>query len=50
MKKIVYLHGLESEPGGTKVSFLATKGRVYAPAMDYETLDLDEFILYFRYA
>ena len=44
MKKIVYLHGLESEPGGTKVSFLATKGAVYAPAMDYETLDLDEFI------
>ena len=44
MKKIVYLHGLESEPGGTKVSFLATKGRVYAPAMDYETLDLDKFI------
>jgi predicted esterase YcpF (UPF0227 family) len=44
MKKIVYLHGLESEPGGTKVSFLAEKGMVYAPAMDYETLDLDEFI------
>ena len=44
MKRIVYLHGLESEPGGTKVSFLATKGTVYAPAMDYKTLDLDEFI------
>ena len=44
MKKIVYLHGLESEPGGTKVSFLAEKGMVYAPAMDYETLDLNEFI------
>ena len=44
MKKIVYLHGLESEQGGTKVSFLATKGTVYAPAMDYKTLDLDEFI------
>ena len=44
MKKIVYLHGLESEQGGTKVSFLSTKGTVYAPAMDYETLDLDEFI------
>ena len=44
MKKIVYLHGLESEPGGTKVSFLAEKGMVYAPAMDYKTLDLDEFI------
>ena len=45
MKKIVYLHGLESEPGGPKVSFLAEKGMVYAPAMDYETLDLHEFIL-----
>ena len=44
MRKIVYLHGLESEPGGTKVSFLAEKGMVYAPAMDYETLDLNEFI------
>ena len=44
MKKILYLHGLESEQGGTKVSFLATKGMVYAPEMNYETLDLDEFI------
>ena len=26
MKKIVYLHGLDSEQGGTKVSFLSTKG------------------------
>ena len=45
MKKIVYLHGLESESGGTKVSFLAEKGMVYAPNMDYVTLDLHEFIL-----
>jgi predicted esterase YcpF (UPF0227 family) len=44
MKKIIYLHGLESEPGGPKVSFLAEKGMVYAPAMDYETFDLHEFI------
>ncbi len=44
MKKIVYLHGLESEPGGTKVSFLAEKGMVYAPAMNYESLNLHEFI------
>ena len=44
MKKIVYLHGLESDPGGPKVSFLAEKGMVYAPTMDYETLDLHEFI------
>ncbi len=45
MKKIVYLHGLESEQGGTKVSFLATKGMVYAPEMNYESLNLHEFIL-----
>ena len=45
MKRIVYLHGLESEAGGTKVSFLAEKGTVYAPKMNYETLDLNEFIL-----
>ena len=45
MKKIVYLHGLESESGGLKVSFLAEKGMVYAPAMDYESLNLHEFIL-----
>ena len=36
MKKILYLHGLESEQGGPKVDFLATKGLVYAPKMDYE--------------
>ena len=45
MKKIVYLHGLESEAGGPKVSFLAEKGTVYAPKIDYKTLDLKEFIL-----
>ena len=45
MKKIIYLHGLESDPGGPKVSFLAEKGTVYAPAMNYESLDLHEFIL-----
>ena len=45
MKKIVYLHGLESLQGGEKVGFLASKGSVYAPVMDYKTLDLHEFIL-----
>lgn len=44
MKNIVYLHGLESDPGGPKVSFLAEKGAVYAPAMNYKTLNLDKFI------
>ena len=45
MKKIVYLHGLESGHGGYKVDFLATKGMVYAPEMNYESLNLHEFIL-----
>ena len=45
MKKILYLHGLESEPGGPKVSFLANEGMVYAPEMNYESLNLHEFIL-----
>ena len=45
MKKILYLHGLESKAGGPKVSFLAEKGMVYAPEMNYESLNLHEFIL-----
>ncbi len=45
MKNIVYLHGLESGQGGPKVSYLSEKGMVYAPRMNYETLDLKEFIL-----
>ena len=45
MKKILYLHGLESGQGGYKVDFLATKGMVYAPEMNYESLNLHEFIL-----
>jgi len=45
MKKIVYLHGLESNQGGKKVEFLSSKGMVYAPSMDYKNLNLDKFIL-----
>jgi predicted esterase YcpF (UPF0227 family) len=44
MKKILYLHGLESTQGGNKVSFLSSKGTVYAPVMDYTNLDLNNFI------
>jgi predicted esterase YcpF (UPF0227 family) len=44
MKKIVYLHGLEGSQGGPKVEFLSIHGFVYAPIMDYKTLDLDLFI------
>ena len=37
IKKIVYLHGLESKAGGPKVDFLATKGLVYAPEINFKT-------------
>jgi uncharacterized protein len=40
MKKILYLHGLESKQGGEKVGFLAGQACVYAPAMDYHEEDL----------
>ena len=37
MKKIIYLHGLESNQGGQKVDFLSSLGLVYAPIMEYKT-------------
>lgn len=37
MKKILFLHGLESEQGGPKVDYLAGHSLVYAPAMNYKT-------------
>ena len=35
MKKVLYLHGLESKQGGPKVDFLANMFITHAPAMDY---------------
>jgi uncharacterized protein len=35
MKKVLYLHGLESKQGGPKVDFLANEFCVHSPAMDY---------------
>jgi predicted esterase YcpF (UPF0227 family) len=35
MKKVLYLHGLESKQGGPKVDFLANEFCVHAPAVDY---------------
>ena len=32
---IIYLHGLGSNQGGEKVSFLSDKGYVFAPEMEY---------------
>ena len=40
MKKILYLHGLESKQGGEKVGFLAGECAVYSPAIDYRVEDL----------
>jgi uncharacterized protein len=40
MKKVLYLHGLESKQGGKKVDFLANEFCVHAPAMDYTNLML----------
>ena len=36
IKKIIYLHGLESHQGGPKVDLLSDKGYVFAPEMDYK--------------
>ena len=40
MKKILYLHGLESKQGGRKVDFLSSECVVHAPVIDYRMLDL----------
>lgn len=45
MKKILYLHGLESSQGGPKVDFLSTKGEVCAPAMNYRADDLNQQVV-----
>tara|TARA_B110000902_G_C14229795_1_gene558387 strand:- start:1059 stop:1538 length:480 start_codon:yes stop_codon:yes gene_type:complete len=44
MKKVLYLHGLESKQGGPKVKFLRTRCCVYAPSMDYRSNQLSENI------
>ena len=36
MKKVLFLHGLESEQGGPKVDFLSSVAYVHAPDMDYK--------------
>ena len=41
MKKVLYLHGLESNQGGPKVDFLANEFIVHAPKMDYTDPDLN---------
>ena len=41
MKKVLYLHGLESNQGGPKVDFLANEFMVHAPKMDYKDPNLE---------
>ena len=45
MKKVLYLHGLESPQGGEKVDFLASKSFVCAPSIDYSRPDLEKYLL-----
>ena len=40
MKKVLYLHGLESKQGGDKVDFLAGECMIHAPAIDYRMENL----------
>ena len=45
MKKVLYLHGLESGQGGPKVDYLATKAMVCAPELDYTRGDIFSFLI-----
>ena len=44
MKKVLYLHGLESKQGGPKVDFLTKEFCVYAPEMDYKDPMLQNWV------
>jgi hypothetical protein len=39
MKKVLYLHGLESNQGGPKVDYLSSKCLICAPKLDYKNPD-----------
>lgn len=43
MKKILYLHGLESGQGGKKVDLLSANNLVYAPEIDYHNFTAVDF-------
>jgi|TARA_R100000084_G_scaffold90275_1_gene44262 hypothetical protein len=45
MKKIIYLHGLESFQGGAKVEWMANHNLVFAPEMNYKDPELFQRIL-----
>lgn len=45
MKRILYLHGLESKQGGDKVSYLSSKHYVLAPALNYYSQGMEQDLL-----
>jgi len=45
MKKVLYLHGLESDQGGPKVDYLADNCYVHAPEMDYTRKDIFPYLI-----
>ncbi len=47
MKKVLYLHGLESGQGGSKVDFLARNAYVCAPEIDYTRSDIFSYLISF---
>jgi predicted esterase YcpF (UPF0227 family) len=46
MKKILYLHGLESSNVGDKVDFLKERAIVLAPSIDYRKSNIEEELMY----
>jgi hypothetical protein len=46
MKKILYLHGLESSNVGDKVDFLKERAVVLAPSIDYRKSNIEEELMY----
>jgi uncharacterized protein len=44
MKKVLYLHGLESDQGGPKVDYFKNKCCVHAPKIDYTRKDIFQFL------
>jgi|15BtaG_2_1085339.scaffolds.fasta_scaffold04769_5 hypothetical protein len=46
MKKILYLHGLETPQGGEKVDFLTKNAIVHAPELDYKNPNIFHRLLY----
>lgn len=44
-KKVLYLHGLESNQGGEKVNYLSNQCFVHAPAMDYSRKDIFSYLI-----